>query len=194
MTNHITVDNALQALREIDRDSFRSNKNKILRECWCVARALQLLERDVYVLVPEKDQSHFVDVRVINPDKPDCHVNVQVVEIAPEHRHAKEVLASAISCGYSNLRSELFELISRVVKQKTDLYTSEDRAGLNLLIYFNPPSGEEDENGLAFTVMASFEIDLPTTELRELRMDFGSVIFMSSSEAAFIHGNDFVYV
>ena len=193
MTSLITVGAALQALREIDYESFRSNKYKIQRECWCVANALHLLGHNNYVLFPEEDQGHFVDVRVRNPDKPDRRIDIQVVEIAPKHQLAEEVLASSIRHGYSNLKRELFELISHAVEQKTKLYTGQDRAGLNLLIYFNPPSGEEDENGLAFTVMTSFDIDLPTDELKELRMDFGSVIFMSGSEAAFIHGRDFVY-
>lgn len=178
-------------LRKIPYNKLRSNKYKIQREAWCVAKMLEYLSLDNYLVCANPTQADSTDIIVISPDS---RYKVQVTEIAPKSIKSNTVFDSAIVHGYSTLEVEMLELLQTTVQDKEEKYSESDKESLNLLIYFNPPTKQVTPNSSAWTIVLDpeLDLDLPNIQRTLYSSKFGSILLLTGNEVFFLKNDRLV--
>lgn len=179
-------------LKNVPYEELRNRKNKSSRELWCVAQSLNFLSL----------WSHSIKKNYIEMDSVDCFsydrntketYKYQVVEIAPMKKHSIETLRKAMISGYGNLIKEISDILIRTIREKEELHSCNDKRLINLIIYFNPPSINEDaETGFSDTIMIDFEMDIDVCLINSVNISFGSVVLLKDGDAMFLYGNKLI--
>ncbi len=188
LSNYLTIQEALDALKSIPYSELRANTNKQKRELWCVAKMLQYLNQESHLIRTNTIQADSVDV-FIKPINNGHEYKIQVVEIAPKASNSQRVFDDALNFGYSTLEKEVAEVVDAIVKNKESKYTDVDKHTLNLLIYLNPPYREDIAIApLAWGICIDMELDLDVKEMsdRLSNSKFGTIVLLLDGQAIFL--------
>ena len=190
LTSCLNIRSVFQKLRKIPKADFRDDIYKNLREAWCTARMLKEFgwNPENYLLYINPLQADSMDNAIINSHSGQILHNIQVVEIAPKNSDAVELLGPYLGNGYSNLKEEIFTLTMTSIQRKEEKYSTADKKGLNLLIYFNPPTKGD------WCIIEDHELDLDLPKLQKAanNSEFGSIVFLSSDGIAFLKNTQLV--
>lgn len=188
----MSLDEGLKVLKNVPYAELRNRNNKSRRELWCVAHSLNFLSFRSHVVRQNDIEMDSVDCLSYDNNTKEIY-NYQVIEIAPKKRHSIEILKEPIISGYGNFIKETTEILTRTIKDKENLYSYSDKKLINLIIYFNPPSIDEDiETGFSDTVMIDFEIDIDVRAINSTDISFGSVVLLKDGGAMFLKGNKLI--